>query len=70
MSKTGDTEYWHNKGEQDAADGSHHPPHQEGSKNYWESDMGGRPVTDSDKRADYDAYEKGWQNTENQKDSH
>ena len=59
-----DKEYWHNRGEKDAADGRHHPPHQNSafSKDWWESDMGGRPVSDKDKQADYDAYEKGWDN--------
>ncbi len=65
-----DENYYHNKGEQDASKGHHHPPHQGpfGSKDYWDSDIGGRPVTDTDKRADYDAYEKGYSNTKNQKD--
>jgi len=53
MSK--DKEYWHNRGEQDSAADRHKPPHQGPafSQNWWESDMGGRPVTDKDKQADY-----------------
>ncbi len=63
-----DKEYWHNRGEKDAASDRHHPPHQGPvfSENWWDSDMGGRP-TDSDNRADYDAYETGWDNANHQK---
>ncbi len=65
-----DKEYYHNKGEGDGAKGRHDPPHQGPlfSTDWWESDMGGRPVTDEDKRADYDAYEKGHDNARNQRD--
>lgn len=43
-----DKEYWHNRGEQDASKGRHSPPHQGStfSSAWWDSDMGGRPVTD------------------------
>lgn len=66
MSK--DKEYWHNRGEQDAASGRHKPPHQGGvfSENWWGSDMNGRPVTDKDKQADYDSYETGWENADDE----
>lgn len=64
-----DTDYYHNQGEQDAANDRHNPPHQGGvfSENWWGSDMGGRPVTDKDKQANYDAYEKGHRNASRQK---
>jgi hypothetical protein len=64
-----DKKYYHNKGEQDAANDRHNPPHQGPvfSKNWWEADMGGRPVINKDKQADYDAYEKGHRNTRKEK---
>jgi hypothetical protein len=64
-----DKKYYHDKGEQDAAKGRHNPPYQGTvfSKDWWESDMGGRPVADKNKRANYDAYEKGHRNTSKQK---
>jgi hypothetical protein len=64
MSK--DKGYYHDKGEQDAANGKHDPPHQGPAlgKNYWDSDMSGRPVTDKDKQEDYDSYEEGQDNVD------
>lgn len=70
MSTHKDKEYYHNKGEQDGSEGRYRPPHQGPvfSKDWWESDISGRPVIDEDKRADYDAYEKGYDNARSQKD--
>jgi hypothetical protein len=67
---SGDKEYWHDKGEQDAAKGRDNPPHQGPvfSTDWWQSDMSGRPVIDKDKQADYDAYESGQDNANRQKD--
>lgn len=69
MSTHKDKEHYHNKGEKDGAKGHHDPPHQGPvfSKDWWGSDRGGRPVTDKNKRADYDAYEKGYDNAKKQK---
>lgn len=62
-----DEEYWHDRGEQDAAEGRYKPPHQDGSENYWNSDMSGRPVVDKDKQANYDSYKTGWSNGDKQR---
>jgi hypothetical protein len=63
------TDDYYSEGQKDGAKGRDNPPHQGPplSENYWGSDMGGRPVTDKDKQADYDAYRDGQRNASRQK---
>jgi len=57
------------RGQKDGAKGRDDPPHQGPvfSKNWWESDMSGRPVVDRSKRGEYDAYRDGQDNARKQK---
>ncbi len=69
MPRHGREESEYIRGQQDGAKGRDKPPHQGPlfSRDYWESDMSGRPVVDKKKQGEYDAYRDGQRNARKQK---
>lgn len=69
MSRDRSEESEYIRGQQDGAKDRDKPPHQGPvlGKNWWESDMSGRPVVDKKKQGEYDAYRDGQRNARKQK---